>query len=157
MTTEVTRLPLDFPPITPPTVREDDGEFEVLDRVRRRFVRLTPEEWVRQHLIGALIETLGYPVGLLAVEPTIVTRAGPRRPDLVAYGRDRAPLLIAECKAPTVKLTQEVLDQVGRYNLITGAPYLMVTNGRAHVCWRTDGEARSHTFLKSIPNYRDLS
>ena len=142
---------LDFPEGSPFQIRQRGTGAVILDRVRRRFVRLTPEEWVRQHLLRTLIEHLHYPPGLLQLEPTLSTPAGPRRPDVVAFGRDRRPVLRAECKAPGVRLDQNVFDQVSRYNVVTGAPVLFVTNGREHFCWRVDPVAGTYQFLNGIP------
>ncbi len=149
--------PLNFPPTGPFDVRERGGRRVILDAVRRKYVRLTPEEWVRQHLVRLLTERLGYPAGLLAVERKIEAAGGPRRADVVAYGRGQEPLLIAECKAPAVKLTQAVFDQVSRYNTVTRALHLVVTNGREHFCWTVDPEARTVRFLDAVPPFRTLA
>ncbi len=154
--------PLAFPATGPFDVRRrDDGRLVILDAVRRKYVRLTPEEWVRQHLVRLLTEALGYPAGLLAVEKKLEAVGGPRRADLVAYGRasggDLRPLLIAECKAPAVKLTQAVFDQVSRYNTVALAPHLVVTNGRAHYCWTVDRVAGTFRFLEAVPPFRTLA
>lgn len=148
--------PLNFPPTGPFDVRHRDGRRVILDAVRRKYVRLTPEEWVRQHLVRLLTEPLGYPIGLLAVEKKIEAAGGPRRADLVAYGRGQQPLLIAECKAPAVRLTQAVFDQVSRYNTVTLAPHLVVTNGHEHYCWTVDRDAGTFHFLDTIPPFRTL-
>jgi predicted type IV restriction endonuclease len=142
---------LAFPEGTPFDIRQRGGRPLILDRVRRRYVRLTPEEWVRQHLLRTLIEHYGYPAGLLSLEPTLRTAGGPRRPDVVAFGRDRQPVLIAECKAPGIRLDQAVFDQVSRYNTVAGAPVLLVTNGREHFCWEVDPVAGTYRFLEGIP------
>lgn len=148
--------PLNFPPTGPFDVREHDGRRLVLDAVRRRYVRLTPEEWVRQHLVRFLTEALGYPLGLLAIEKQIDTAGGPRRADVVAFGRDQRPRLIAECKAPSVKLTQAVFDQVSRYNSVTLARHLVVTNGREHYCWTVDRATGTYRFLDALPTFEAL-
>ena len=148
--------PLNFPASSSFEIQRDEGRPLILDAVRRKYVRLTPEEWVRQHLVRFLVETLGYPLGLLAVEKAFPTTAGPRRADLVAYGRDGQPRLIAECKAPEVKLTQSVFDQVSRYNIVTLAPHLLVTNGHEHYCWVVDRTASTYRFLAAIPTFADL-
>ena len=147
---------LNFPPTGPFDVRAHSGRQVIRDAVRRRYVRLTPEEWVRQHLVRFLVETLGYPLGLLAVEKQFAASGGLRRADLVAYGRDGRPRLIAECKAPDIKLTQSVFDQVSRYNTVTLAPHLLVTNGQAHYCWVVDRASGTHRFLDTIPRFADL-
>ncbi len=151
--------PLTFPPTGPFDIQRHEGRLVIRDEVRRRYVRLTPEEWVRQHLVRTLVEVLGYPRGLLAVEKQVEAVGGPRRADLVAYGRGSAPprpVLIAECKAPSVALGQAVFDQVSRYNTVTLAPHLVVTNGREHYCWRVDRESRTVRFLDAIPGFADL-
>lgn len=145
--------PLNFPPGAPLSVRRQPGGDVILDPVRRRYVRLTPEEWVRQHLLRTLIEHLGYPPGLLSVEVAVATTAGARRPDVVAFDQARRPVLIAECKAPTVVLGDSVLEQVSRYNVVAGAPVLLVTNGVQHYCWRVDPLARAYRFLETIPHF----
>ena len=152
--------PLNFPPTGPFDVQRREGRLVIRDEVRRRYVRLTPEEWVRQHLVRTLVEVLGYPRGLLAVEKQVEAVGGPRRADLVAYGRGDVPprpVLIAECKAPTVALGQRVFDQVSRYNTVTLAPHLVVTNGREHFCWRVDHDARTYHFLDAIPRFEALT
>jgi hypothetical protein len=147
---------LDFPPGPDFELVQRGSDWEILDRVRRRYVRLTPEEWVRQHLLRTLIHRLGYPQGLIALEPTLKTPAGPRRPDVVAYDRMNAPCLIAECKAPSVPLDQSVFEQVAVYNTITRAGLLVVTNGRQHFCWRASVEPARPEFLAIIPPYHQL-
>ena len=153
--------PLNFPPTAPFDVRRHEGRLVIRDEVRRKYVRLTPEEWVRQHLVRTLTEALGYPLGLLAVEKKLDAVGGPRRADLVVWGRGaegpHRPLLIAECKAPTVKLTQAVFDQVSRYNTVTRAPHLVVTNGRAHYCWTVDRATGTVRFLDAIPPFEALT
>lgn len=151
--------PLNFPPTGPFDIQRREGRLVIRDDVRRRYVRLTPEEWVRQHLIRTLVDVLGYPRGLLAVEKQVDAVGGPRRADLVAYDRGSTaprPLLIAECKAPSVALGQAVFDQVSRYNTVTLAPHLVVTNGREHYCWQVDLEARTYHFLDAIPPFAAL-
>ena len=115
------------------TTRTDDaGRRQVLDPVRRRWVALTPEEGVRQTLLADLLAA-GYPAGLLAVEKAVVYLGRPWRADVVAYGRDGAARLLAECKAPGVALSQDTLDQLARYNVVVGAPALVLDNGAQRV------------------------
>lgn len=108
------------------------GRRQVLDPVRRRWVALTPEEGVRQALLADLLAA-GYPIGLLAVERAVVYRGQTWRADIVAYGRDGAARLLAECKAPGVPLSQDTLDQLARYNAVVGAPVLVLDNGAQRV------------------------
>lgn len=148
---------LNFPDGTPFDIRQEAGQRLILDRVRRRWVRLTPEEWVRQHLLRTLIEHLGYPPGLLAVERALAAAGGTRRADAVAFARSHQPVLIAECKAPGVKLGQAVFDQVSRYNAVTRAAHLVATNGLEHYCWTVDRAAHAYRFLDAIPPFAELS
>ena len=121
-------------------IRDHDGRREILDPVRRRWVALTPEESVRQRLI-ALLTARGYPAGLMAVEKKVEHLGRAWRADLVAYSRDSRPLLLAECKAPGVRVDQTTFDQLARYNAVLGADALLATNGGVLlVCVRQPGE-----------------
>lgn len=123
------------------TTREGSGgRRQVLDPVRRRWVALTPEEGVRQRLLADLLAA-GYPAGLVAVEKRLVYLGRPWRTDVVAYGRDGAARLLAECKAPGVALSQETLDQLARYNAVVGAPVLVLDNGVQRVVVAAAGGA----------------
>lgn len=129
----------------------------ILDTIRQRYVRLTPEEWVRQHFLHYLMRDLGFPKGLLAIEKTFPYEGMPWRADAVAYSRQGQPLLLIECKAPTIAITQATFDQIARYNTIVAAPYLAVTNGRDHYCCRIDHTAQQYTFLDILPAYSTLT
>lgn len=136
--------PLAFPPVD---VRLRNDGREVFDPVRRRWVRCTPEEWVRQHLIRFLADHRGYPLELMAVEKAFPYHGLMRRADLVAYGGGMTPLVIAECKAPDVALTQRTAEQVARYNTTVGARLWLVTNGLRHLV----GTTSPTRFLPDIP------
>ena len=126
-------------PYTEPQVRElPDGRREVLDPVRRRWVTLTPEEWVRQLTIAMLHERYGYPLELMQVEGAITVNGQSRRCDIVTYSRDGRPRMIVECKRPDVPLTQKVCDQACRYNTVLQVPYLLLTNGKQLVMIEMD-------------------
>ncbi|MBP5341613.1 MAG: type I restriction enzyme HsdR N-terminal domain-containing protein [Bacteroidales bacterium] len=125
-------------PYTNPQVRETDGRREVLDPVRRRWVTLTPEEWVRQLTIAMLHERYGYPLELMQVEGAITVNGQSRRCDIVTYSRDGRPRMIVECKRPDVPLTQKVCDQACRYNTVLQVPYLLLTNGKQLVMIEID-------------------
>ena len=115
---------------TEPQVREADGRREVLDPVRRRWVALTPEEGVRQWVIGLLHEHYGYPLELMQVEGAITVNGMTRRCDIVVYDTTGVPQMIVECKKPDVAITQKVCDQACRYNTVLRVPYLLLTNGK---------------------------
>lgn len=137
--------------------RECDGKRDIFDPIRQKYVRLTPEEWVRQHFVQYLIQEHHVPRGLIAIEHGFKDRQMPRRADIVAFDRQGQPLLIAECKAPGVSVAQETFDQVARYNRVLRVPYLVVTNGLAHYACRIDFEAATYQFLDELPGYKDLT
>ena len=130
--------------------RDDGGRRLVHDPVRRRWVALTPEEGVRQHLLADLV-ALGYPAGLLAVEKGLVYRGRGWRADVVAYGRDGRARLLAECKAPGVAVGQATFDQLARYNAVLDAGVLVVDNGAARYCCVREGAA--WRFVDALPPF----
>lgn len=137
-------------------LRQTEGYTTVLDPLRRRYVRLTPEEWVRQHFVHYLIHHKGYPAGLLGNEVSLTLNGMSRRCDTVLYGRDRQPRMIIEYKAPTVPLTQKVFDQIYRYNIVLRVEWLIVSNGLQHVVCHLNLEQGTCEFLPQIPAYDEL-
>ncbi len=129
---------------------------EIFDFLRRRFVALTPEEWVRQHFVHWLVDHHGYPKGLLANE--VALRCGDKtlRCDSVVYSKDMHPVMIVEYKAPDIALTQRVFTQISAYNLLLHVDYLVVSNGLQHFCCRMDYEHQTYQFLSDIPPYSSL-
>lgn len=117
---------------------------------------LTPEEWVRQHVLNYLVHELGCPASLISVEHTIALNRLVKRADLVVHDRAAKPLLLVECKAPHVPMDQRVLEQVARYNLVFRVPYLFVTNGLVHYACRIDRTSGTVDFLGNIPRYADM-
>lgn len=142
---------LDFPRPTL-VARKGEKHDEVLCLVRKKWVALEPEEWVRQHLIYHLSENLGYPMGLMAVEHTLILNDVAKRADLVCFNKDRNPVLLAECKAPSIALSQKTLDQAARYNLVLKVPTLLLTNGLKHYAVSTD-PTKTIAVLDSIPEF----
>ena len=130
-------------------MRETEGHREVFDPVRRRWVALTPEEWVRQHTILRL-HAAGYPLEVMQVEGTISLNGMTRRCDIVVYN-DGNPWMIIECKKEEVPLTQKVCDQACRYNTVLQVPYLMLTNGRQCVIIEVDYSRNSLRQLADLP------
>ena len=132
---------------------------QIFDPARRKFVALTPEEWVRQHVIRYLAETGGYPLSLMAVEAQMELNSLRKRVDILVYGKDTKPLLIVECKAPSVKISQAVFDQAARYNLKAGAAYYFLSNGLTHYFCKAvlDSDTGEYLFLKNLPPYADVS
>jgi len=134
-------------------VRKTSGTILIFDVIRKKYVVLTPEEWVRQHVIHYLAEHKHYPLALIAVEREIQLYGMRRRFDLVCYDREGQPYLLIECKAPAVGLNQKVFDQAFRYNLTLAAPYVAITNGIRHFCGKIDAH-RGFVFLEDFPDYR---
>lgn len=130
-----------------------DGKQQIYDALRQRYVRLTPEEWVRQHFAQYLIQDRGVPRGLIAIEQGFTYQGMPRRADVVAHDRQGRPRLMAECKAPDVAVSQAAFDQVARYNKVVQAALLVVTNGLEHYCCRIDHAAGTTHFLDRLPRY----
>lgn len=147
--------PLTFPAYALST-RQDGGKTFVFDAVRRTWVRLTPEEWVRQHLLGYLKDQ-GYPVGLTAVEKGFAYEGRTWRADAIVFDRTHKPLLLAECKAPEVPVNQAVFDQLARYNVTVRARCLLATNGLVHYCCVLDPDGGGYRFLDGIPSFADLT
>jgi hypothetical protein len=133
-----------------------EGNTMVFDFLRRRYVKLTPEEWVRQHFVHFLVHHKGYPQELLANEVSLTLNSTSKRCDTVLYSTNASPLAIVEYKAPNIQLTQKVFDQITRYNIVLRVPYLMVSNGLQHYCCRVDYETNVCTFLPEIPNYEAI-
>ena len=137
-------------------LRENSSRREIFDFLRRKYVTLTPEEWVRQHFTHYLVDHKGYPKGLLANE--VELKAGDKRLrcDTLLYTREMTPRMIIEYKAPDVALTQQVFDQIVVYNMLLHVDYLVVSNGHQHFCCRMDYEHHTYTFLSDIPLYTEL-
>ena len=117
-------------------IKEVGKCMEVWDIIRKRYVALTPEEWVRQHVIHSLHEQMGYPLELMQVEGKIELNGLIKRCDLVVYNQEVKPCMIVECKKPEVALSQHVVDQICRYNVVLRVPYLYITNGLEHLVLR---------------------
>lgn len=129
---------------------------EIFDFLRRRFVKLTPEEWVRQHFVHWLVEHKGYPKGLLGNEIELQVGEKKLRCDSILYDQQAHPKMIIEYKAPTIALSQKVFDQIAVYNQLLHVDYLVVSNGLQHYCCRMNYECNSYEFLKDIPDYQTI-
>ena len=129
---------------------------KILDILRRKFVALTPEEWVRQHFIHFLIEHKGYPSALMANEVALSCGNKQLRADTVLYDRDLNARMSSEYKAPTIKITKRVFEQVTAYNFLLHVDYLIVSNGLTHYCCKMNYENNSYMLLTSIPDYKDI-
>ncbi len=137
-------------------IREKDGKRQIFDFLRRRYVALSPEEWVRQHFCHYLCEHKHFPSGRMANEYSIEVCGTKKRCDTVVFDSQCRPLVIVEYKAPEVRITQEVFMQILRYDWTLKAPYLLVSNGLCHYGCRMDYEAQRYDFLREIPDFNDL-
>jgi hypothetical protein len=129
---------------------------KVFDMVRRKYVSLTQEEWVRQHLIHFLVNEKGVPASLIGVEKKLLVNRITKRTDLVVYSRSAKPILVAECKAPSIQLSQDTFDQAARYNLTLNVNYFVLTNGLETICCTVDHTAKGYHFLQDIPFFDQL-
>lgn len=134
-------------------IRREGNRAVVLDPLRRRWVALTPEEWVRQHFVNLLVSEKHYPATLVANEVQLSVGEKVMRADTVVYDRTLRPRMIVEYKAPTVAITQKVFDQISVYNLLLRVDYLAVSNGRQHYVCRMDYDNERYLFLEDLPDY----
>ncbi len=137
-------------------IRKKSIGYEIFDPLRRKYLQLTPEEWVRQHFVHYLIAEKGYPASLIANEASLKLNSLTRRCDTVVYNTQLQPVMILEYKEPQVTITQDVFDQVARYNSVLRVKHVVVSNGMQHYCYRLNFDDLSYKFLKEIPNYNDL-
>jgi len=137
-------------------MRNVSGREEVFDPVRRKFVALTPEEWVRQHVIAYLSGEKRYPLSVIGVEKKLLLNKQAKRFDLVVFNRNGEPFLLVECKAPGVEITEKTFDQAARYNMQLRAEYFLITNGLEHYSCRLDYINRQYVFIENIPSYEKL-
>ncbi|MDD5570323.1 MAG: type I restriction enzyme HsdR N-terminal domain-containing protein [Bacteroidales bacterium] len=136
--------------------KTDDSSTFIYDELRRKYISLTPEEWVRQNFIQHLIHDKKFPKSLIAIEKAVKYNKLIKRFDLLVYDKSGKPLVIVECKAPSVEISQNTFDQIARYNMTLKVKYLIVTNGINHYCCKMDYKKNDYSFLKEIPNYKFL-
>ena len=146
---------LNLPPY-PIKITEKGAKRYIFDFLRRKYVALTPEEWVRQHFVHFLVEHKGYPKGLLANEVELKAGEKRLRCDTLLYTADMHPRMIIEYKAPTIQIQQKTFDQISAYNLLLKVDYLIVSNGLQHYCCKMDYANQKYEFLKEIPDYQNL-
>jgi hypothetical protein len=137
-------------------LKKEDGQIRIFDDVRRKYVALTPEEWVRQNFIRFLIDKKAVPAGLIVLEKSVVLNTMSRRPDILIHDKQGNPVMIVECKSHDVKISQDTFDQIARYNSVIRVPYLVVTNGIDHYCCRMDYQNNTYKYLKEIPDYQEI-
>lgn len=137
-------------------IRANGINKEIFDTVRKKYVVLTPEEWVRQNFVRYLIEERKYPASLIAIEKTITVNKLKKRCDIVVYNRDRKPVILVECKASSIKISQSSFDQAARYNIALNVKYLIITNGINHYSCIVEGAKSAYVFLENIPLYNEI-
>jgi hypothetical protein len=134
-----------------------EGKDFIFDSLRKKFVRLTPEEWVRQNFVQFLIAEKNYSPALITVEAAVKVNNNPQRADMVMFDRSGSPVLVAEFKAPDIKINQQTFDQIARYNMQLKVKFLIVSNGMEHYCCSIDYGNNSYAYLKEIPSFADIS
>ena len=133
--------------------KNSENKVLIFDEIRKKFVVITPEEWVRQHVIKFLLQEKKYPKSYINVEKNIKINGLSKRYDVVIFNPDGSIFLLVECKAPEVSITQNVFDQIARYNLKLNAQHLMVTNGLNNYFCQMDFLNEKYIFLKELPNH----
>ena len=135
-------------------LKSSENKQYIFDVIRKKYIVLTPEEWVRQHTLHFLISEKKYPKSLIAVEKQLTVNNLKKRTDILVFNTYGLHELIVECKSPNIKIAQDTFDQIARYNLKLQANYLVVTNGLQHYFCKLDHENEQYTFLEEIPNYK---
>ncbi|GMQ31017.1 type I restriction enzyme HsdR N-terminal domain-containing protein [Algoriphagus confluentis] len=141
---------LNLPPLQA-KIKEENGKLLVLDTLRKKYLILTPEEWVRQHWIHFLIEVMDYPKGLFSLEKGLKYNQLSKRTDLVVFDREGNAFLLIECKAPSVKINQSTLAQALTYNMPLNCPHVILSNGLQHVCMSFEEEKSEFIQVKNVP------
>lgn len=138
-------------------IKKQNDKVLIFDSQRKRYVTLTPEEWVRQHFIHFLIEHKGYPAALLAIEKQLNVNGMKKRCDAILYDLHRKPQIVIEFKAPHVPISQQTFDQVAVYNAKLKVDFFIISNGIEHFCCKVDAENVRYNFLQEIPDYNEIS
>jgi hypothetical protein len=133
--------------------KNSENKIAIFDEIRKKFILLTPEEWVRQHVVQYLLQDKNYPKSYINVEKLIKVNDLNKRYDILVYQPNGELFLLIECKAPEVKISQQTFDQIARYNLVLNAKYLMVSNGLNHYFCKIDFENEKYVFLEELPNF----
>ena len=133
--------------------KNSENKVSIFDEIRKKFIILTPEEWVRQHVVWILLEEKKYPKSLINVEKVLKVNGLRKRYDIVVFNPDGSIFVLVECKAPEIKTAQATFDQIARYNMTLKAQFLMVTNGLNHYFCQMDFENEKYEFLRELPDY----
>jgi hypothetical protein len=135
-------------------LKSSENKTLIFDKLRKKYMVLTPEEWVRQHFVQFLIDEKKYPISLIALEKQLTINNRKKRTDILVFNASGKHEIIVECKAPSIKITQDTFDQIARYNLKLKANYLIVTNGLEHFYCKMDFEKETYIFLKEVPDFK---
>jgi len=135
-------------------LKNSQNKTLIFDKLRKKYVVLTPEEWVRQHFVHFLIDQKKYPETLIAIEKQLTINNLKKRTDILIFNSDGKPEVVIECKAPSIKISQKTFDQIARYNLQLKADFLIVTNGLTHFYCKMDFKNKTYIFLKNLPDYK---
>lgn len=147
--------PLNLPPY-PFKITDESGTLFIFDEIRKKELVLTPEEWVRQHFVQYLIKEKNYPRSLIKLEGGLKLNGNAKRSDIVVFNNKGEKILLVECKAPSVKVTQQVFDQVARYNIVHRVPFIAVTNGLNHYYCKIDFEGQRYDFIPELDTYLSI-
>lgn len=145
-------VPLNLPQY-PLRIKQDDKGIYIFDDIRKKFLVLTPEEWVRQHLVHFLIREKKYPKSLIRLEGGLKLNSRQKRSDILIFNNTGEKILLVECKAPSVKISQNAFDQIARYNFVHRVQWLLVSNGIQHYCCEIDFKNNSYRFVEDLPEY----
>jgi hypothetical protein len=137
--------------------KNSENKVAIFDEIRKKFIIITPEEWVRQHVVQFLIQDKKFPKSHINVEKLLKINDLNKRYDVVVYNSDGSIFILVECKAPEIKISQHTFDQIARYNMSLNAEYLMVTNGLNHYFCKMDYENEKYDFLSELPEYQSLN
>lgn len=137
--------------------KNSENKVSIFDEIRKKFIILTPEEWVRQHVVQFLMVEKKYPKSLINVEKVLKVNGLRKRYDIVVYNPDGSIYILVECKAPEVKISQATFDQIARYNMTMKAQFLTVTNGLNSYFCQMDFENEKYEFLRELPDYNSLN
>ena len=137
--------------------KNSENKVAIFDEIRKKFIIITPEEWVRQHVVQFLLQDKKYPKSHINVEKLLKINDLNKRYDVVVYNPDGSIFILVECKAPEIKISQHTFDQIARYNMTLNAEYLMVTNGLNHYFCKMDYETEKYDFLPELPEYQSLN
>ncbi|MCA4895152.1 MAG: type I restriction enzyme HsdR N-terminal domain-containing protein [Cytophagales bacterium] len=134
-------------------LKKEEGKVWIFDIIRKKYVVLTPEEWVRQHFIHFLIHELKYPKSLFRIESSLTYNKLQKRSDILIFDRDGKPWMLVECKSADIRLSQNAFNQVAVYNMTVNAKYIAVSNGRIHFCCEAAKHGEASIFLNSFPQF----